>query len=257
MTQIKFGRLFLLPSPIADNKIDTLSPISLEVMRHLSDFIVENERTARRFLSKIMPNEILDKAFFYILDEHTQISDVSTLLTPALQGRDIGLLSEAGCPCIADPGASLVAAAHKERLQVVPMPGPSSILLALMASGLNGQAYVFNGYLPQDKHERKKRLADLERESLLTGRSQIFIETPYRNQSLLEDAIAVLSSTTVLSVAIELTSDNESIQSMTIAKWREIKSTIPKVPTVFTLGGQQSHTQPKSTVRGKQGPVPR
>ncbi len=229
------GRLFLVPAPLSDGALDAIPPSVVAALGGVADYVVENERTARRFLSKILPNEAIDAASFAILDEHTKPEDVPALLGPALAGRDLGLVSEAGCPCVADPGSRLVAAAHAAGVRVVPLPGPSSLVLALMASGFNGQAFAFNGYLPRDASERDARLTALERESGDTGRTELFIETPYRNGQLVTALLRVLKPDTRLSIAADLTGKAESVASKTIAEWRRSPPQAPETPAVFSI----------------------
>ncbi|MCX7025615.1 MAG: SAM-dependent methyltransferase [Spirochaetes bacterium] len=227
------GRLFLVPTPITDGAVDSIPPVVAASIGGIRDFVVENERAARRFLSRILPNELVDASTFAILDEHTGVESVAALLLPALDGRDMALLSEAGCPCAADPGSGLVAAAHIAGIRAIPLPGPSAILLALVASGLNGQAFAFNGYLPKDTSGRVRRLQELERESASTGRTQIFIETPYRNKSAFRDMLGTLRPDTLVTVARSVGGSEESIVTRTIGEWRRAGAEIRKNPTVF------------------------
>lgn len=231
------GCLFLLPVNIGDNKAqDELAPIVINSIRSLKHFIVENEKTSRRFLSTIMNGEDLDNSSFYLLNEHTKASELPYLLVALEKGLNVGLLSEAGSPCIADPGSDLVAMASRAGIMVKAMPGPSSILLALMASGLNGQRFSFNGYLPPDREGREKAMRFLEKKSIKEKSTEIFIETPYRNTAIKESAVKVLKADTILCAAIGLLTKDELIIRKTIAEWRS--TDLPrKIPCVFLLAG--------------------
>lgn len=230
------GRLLLLPAPIGDgNPLETLSPEVVAAYRSLRHFAVESERTAVRLLSRILPSQALEKAVLYTLNEHTDPRAVPDLLAPVLDGLDLGILSEAGCPCVADPGADLVAEAHRLGIRVVPLPGPSSLLQALMASGFSGQKFAFLGYLPPRGEERRAALKGVEREASRDGSTRIFIETPYRNQALLSDALAVLEPDTRLCVALSLGGSAERVVSMEIRRWRAAQIHLEKEPAVFLL----------------------
>lgn len=230
--------LYLLPSPLADGPLDrVLAPYNLGVMRQLTYFVVEEVRTARRFLSKAgMEVTNLQLA---TLNEHTPPLEIEALIQPMLQGFDMGLISEAGLPAVADPGAALVALAHKRGFQVVPLVGPSSLMLALMASGLNGQQFAFNGYLPVKPDQRHRHIVRLEKRSAEEHATQLFIETPYRNAALFDSLIQGCRPTTFLTVAANLTAPNEYICTRTIAQWRlqppPFEGDLHKVPCVFLL----------------------
>ncbi|HSV56048.1 MAG TPA: SAM-dependent methyltransferase, partial [Magnetospirillaceae bacterium] len=187
------GRLYLIPAPIGGtDPLRSLPPETIAAMRGIRHFVVESERTAARLLSSVLSREALRETSFWILDEHTPANSIPGLLEPALAGQDIGLMSEVGCPCIADPGSGLVAEAHRLGMRVLPLAGPSSILMALMASGFNGQSFVFLGYLPARAEKRRATLKRIEGEARRDGSTRVFIETPYRNRVLLEDALKVL-----------------------------------------------------------------
>ena len=230
------GRIFLLPAPIGDgNPLETLSPEVVATYRSLRHFVVESERTAVRLLSRILAPEALRESSLSTLDEHTDPTVVPGLLAPVLDGRDLGILSEAGCPCVADPGADLVAEAHRLGIRVVPLPGPSSLLQALMASGFSGQRFEFLGYLPPRGEERRTALKRVEQEASRDGSTRIFIETPYRNQALLSDALAVLEPDTRFCVALSLGGSAERVVSMEIRRWRAAQILLEKEPAVFLL----------------------
>jgi len=234
------GVLYLIPAPLAEGALhDTLPQGTLEVISRLRHFVVEELRTARRYLSKAGHKGNIDELCFYVLNEHTDPTGLSGLLQPLLEGHDMGLLSEAGLPAVADPGANLVALAHEKGIEVAPLTGPSSLMLALMASGLNGQSFAFVGYLPVQPQERRSRIRQLERRAVEEGQTQIFIETPYRNVALFGDLIEVCAPQTMLSIASNLTSFDAYIASKTVAQWRarDIPG-IQKVPAVFTLGSK-------------------
>jgi len=234
----KPGRLFLLPAPIGEgDPLRVLSPEVVDTMRGLRHFVVESERSAGRLLSRVLPPEALRESSFYILDEHTDPKDVPRLLEPALEGQDLGILSEAGCPCVADPGADLAAAAHRRGVRVIPLSGPSSILQALMASGFSGQRFLFLGYIPARSGDRRTALKRMEQEALRDGATRIFIEAPYRGQAVLEDALGVLDPDTRLCVAASLGTSAERILSAAVREWKPAGFRLEKEPAVFLLAG--------------------
>jgi 16S rRNA (cytidine1402-2'-O)-methyltransferase len=225
--------LYAIPTPLGGPPADVLPAAVLGTVRSLRDFVVENARSARAFLSAVGMPCALREVSLATLDEHT--IEVSALLAPLREGRPLGLLSEAGCPAIADPGARLVELAHREGRRVVPLVGPSSITLALMASGLEGQRFAFCGYLPRDKPARESRLRALEKRSRLERETQIFIETPYRNEPLLDSIISACAPASALCVASDLTLATESIATRRLAEWRRMRPVIGRRPTVFLL----------------------
>jgi 16S rRNA (cytidine1402-2'-O)-methyltransferase len=231
------GTLYLLPVTLGDDRLTHALPADvIGLAQRLDTFVVENEKTARRFLGLIKTIKPVRELEMLLLNEHTDEKALPALLAPLLAGKDVGLMSEAGCPGIADPGARLAELAHRKGIRVVPLVGPSSILLGLMASGFNGQRFAFLGYLPSDKAERIKALKALEQTSQRLGETQIFIETPYRNQHMLEDILAHCQAQTRLCIASNVSLEQELIISRPIAEWR--KSTLPdlhKQPTVFLL----------------------
>lgn len=231
------GTLFLIPVPLGPTAPQESLPANvLATVRPLTHFVVEQAKTARAFLKAAGTDTPLQELLLEELNEHTKADALDRLLAPLRAGHDIGLLSEAGCPAVADPGADLVALAQKENIRVVPLIGPSSLLLALMASGLNGQRFAFQGYLPAKEAERTKALRDLESESRKRKQTQLFIETPYRNQALFNSIVQTCQATTRLTVATDLTLGSESVQTRTVAQWK--KQTPPDIerrPTVFLL----------------------
>lgn len=232
------GILFLIPTPLGegDDPARVLPPGSLEAIGPIRDFVVENEKTAWRVLRRLFPQPELDRMRLSLLNEHTDASGIAGLLRPALEGRPLGLMSEAGCPGVADPGAPLVREAHRYGVRVRPLVGPSSIILALMASGMNGQSFRFCGYLPRDRQERIRALRALEKRALDADETQIFIETPYRNDHMLEDMAATLKPDTRVCVATDLSLPEERIQSGTAAGFRGARAELGKRPTVFLIG---------------------
>lgn len=231
------GTLYLIPVPLGPTPPqDSLHPAVLATIRPLTHFVVEQAKTARAFLKAAGTEQPLQALQLEELNEHTRPDALDRLLAPLRAGHDIGLLSEAGCPAVADPGANLVAAAQQEDIRVVPLIGPSSLLLALMASGLNGQRFAFQGYLPAKEGERLKALRELESESRKRQQTQLFIETPYRNLQMFDGILAACQATTRLTVATDLTLPSESVKTRTIAQWK--KQTPPDIerrPTVFLL----------------------
>lgn len=229
------GKLFLIPNTLGET--DVLGVIPSEVVgliKKIKIFASENPKNTRRFLKKIDKNIDVDEVTFLELNEHSDRKSIADCL-PYLEQNDIGIISEAGCPGIADPGAELVALAHQNGFQVVPLVGPSSILLALIASGFNGQNFSFNGYLPVKGNERSRAIKNFEKQSAQENRTQIFIETPYRNQKLFEELLQVLQSQTLLSIACDITTENEYIKTMTIQEWKKQKPDIQKRPAIFSI----------------------
>ncbi|WP_299550200.1 SAM-dependent methyltransferase [Seonamhaeicola sp.] len=230
------GNLYLIPTTLGDNNPLEVLPATVQyTIEKLNIFIVENEKTARRFIKKITPSKPQPSLTLFTLNKHTEITDIPGFLNPCLKGDDVGLLSEAGCPGVADPGAEIVKIAHEKDIKVIPLVGPSSILLALMSSGMNGQRFAFNGYLPIDKGERKNELRRLERLSFEQDQSQIFIETPYRNNKMLEDITSVLGASTNVCVACDITLSTEFIKTKTVNAWKKNMVDLHKRPTIFII----------------------
>ena len=229
-----FGKLYLIPTTLGDNEPLEVLPISVKKrVENIEFFIVENEKSARRFIKKIAPRKSQPSLRLFLLDKYTSEFESKSFLDPCFQGINVGLLSEAGVPAIADPGANIVMLAHQKKIEVVPMVGPSSIILAMMGSGLNGQNFAFNGYLPIEKVARKKRIKELERLSKQNNQTQIFIETPYRNQKLLNEFKASLTPSTLLCVAVDLTLSTEYIKTLTIKEWKNENIDLHKRPCIF------------------------
>ena len=232
-----FGTLYLIPVTLGDDNINqVLPPDVVKIAQNLENFVVESEKSARHFLSTIKTVKPVRELTLNLLNEHTLDKDVSALLTPLLAGKDVGLMSDAGCPGIADPGAKLVELAHQKGIRVAPLVGPSSILLSLMASGLNGQSFAFLGYLPVDKQARNLKLKEIEKRAQSHKETQIFIETPYRNQHMLEAILSTCQPNTNLCLACDISLEGEMIATKTVAAWG--KSNLPnlhKRPTVFLL----------------------
>ena len=238
---MKLGTLYLIPVTLGDDNISeliskSLPPEVIATAQKLEQFVVETEKPARQFLSAIKTAKPVRELSLNLLNEHTLDKDVAALLAPLLAGHDVGLMSDAGCPGIADPGAKLVALAHKKGIKVVPFVGPSSILLSLMASGLNGQQFAFLGYLPVDKTARIVRLKEIEKRSQTHNETQIFIETPYRNMQMLEAILSTCNANTRLCIACHVSLPDEMIATKSISEWKQ--SALPelnKKPTVFLL----------------------
>ena len=226
--------LYLVPSPLGDSYLAIPEYIK-QIIYPLKHFIVENQKTARRILKHLGYPHSFDEVQFYPLDKQTTQDDLFDYVQELHAGTSMGLLSEAGCPCVADPGAKVVELAHSFKIKVVPLVGPSSIMLALMASGMSGQRFSFWGYLPIDKSERRKELLLLEMLSLKNKQTQIFIETPYRNHQLLEDIIKYCKKSTMLCTATNLTLSNEKIVSLPVSEWKNKKVDLRKQPTVFLI----------------------
>jgi 16S rRNA (cytidine1402-2'-O)-methyltransferase len=230
------GKLYLIPTTLGDNAPLEVLPISVKkIIEQIDTFIVENEKTARRFIKSIHPKKKQSTLTIFLLNKFTHSSEVPSFLNPCLQGKNIGLLSEAGCPGVADPGADVVSIAHDKNIQVIPLVGPSSILLAIMSSGMNGQSFTFHGYLPIDKNERKQELKQLERISYEKNQSQIFIETPYRNNKMLEDICQTLRNETRVCIACDITLPTEYIKTKTVNDWKKNKVDLHKRPTIFII----------------------
>ena len=234
---MKNGILYLIPSVITEDNIEDQIPSGhLNYINQIDEFAVENLRTARRHLRSIGFTKDFDEMVFHVVDKRTDDTTIENIIASLIQGKNIGLLSEAGLPCIADPGAKLVFNAHEKDISVFPLSGPSSIFLALMSSGFNGQSFTFHGYLPIDKNQLTQKIKKIEEESYKNGYSQLFMETPYRNMQLLDSLLKTCKSTTYLSIAANILSTNQYLKTKSIEEWK--KSPLPelhKKPCVFIL----------------------
>ncbi|RZS92628.1 SAM-dependent methyltransferase [Aquimarina brevivitae] len=230
------GRLYIIPTRLGDDVPLEVLPISIKkVLEQVNHYIVENEKPARRFIKKVSPSKSQKSLIIHSVNKYTDPSEIPTYLEPCLNGEAIGLMSDAGCPGVADPGAEVIRIAHEKGIQVTPLVGPSSILLAMMSSGMNGQNFTFNGYLPIDKNERKQALKQLERISLEKNQAQIFIETPYRNDKMLMDLLTILSPMTRLCIAADITLTTEYICTKTVEEWNKNQPELHKRPTIFII----------------------
>jgi 16S rRNA (cytidine1402-2'-O)-methyltransferase len=230
------GKLYLIPTTLGETEPLEVMPLSVKkVVEEIDFYIVENEKSARRFIKKISPKKSQSSLHIMLLDKYAEELETSTYLDICKQGMNVGLLSEAGVPAIADPGASIVKMAHQNNIKVVPLVGPSSILLAMMSSGMNGQNFAFNGYLPIDKADRKKAIKDLERVSKDKNQTQIFIETPYRNEKMFADLKATLTPTTNLCIAADITLPTEYIKTMMVQDWKHQQPDLHKKPAIFII----------------------
>ncbi len=231
------AKLYMIPTTLGDTSIERVLPPDLtQVISSITVFIVENIRTSRRFLKKVNPAIVIDDLTFFELNQHTDKKDISRFLEPNQKGLDIGIISEAGCPGIADPGADVVKIAHTRNIQVVPLVGPSSILMALMASGMSGQNFAFNGYLPIKNPEKSQQIKMLEKRMQTEGQTQIFIEAPYRNAQLLDELLKNCDPQTMLCVAADITLDTEFILSKPVSYWKTHVPDIQKRPAIFMIG---------------------
>ncbi|TMM53625.1 SAM-dependent methyltransferase [Maribacter algarum] len=232
------GKLYLIPTTLGDTAPLEVLPISIKrAIENIDYYIVENEKTARKSIKKISSGKSQPGLHIEILNKYTEPQSIPDFLQPCLEGYDIGILSEAGCPGIADPGADVVKIAHEKGIQVVPLVGPSSIFLALMASGMNGQNFAFKGYLPIDSTDRKKAIKQMEKISIDQKQSQISIETPYRNDKLLAEMLKTLSNQTLLCVACDITLPTEYIATKTVADWKKTPVDLHKRPAIFIIQG--------------------
>jgi 16S rRNA (cytidine1402-2'-O)-methyltransferase len=228
------GKLLLIPTVIADNTQEAVIPSSVRnALVNIQHFLAEDVRTARRYLSSLKIYSSIEQLHFTVLNKDTQETELSQMFSPAMEGKNIGVLSESGCPGVADPGALAVKFAHQNNIQVIPLTGPSSILLALMASGLNGQRFAFHGYLPIDSKESITAIKEFEKESRTKHQTQIFIETPYRNNQVALNLIKALNPETLLCMAVDVTGEQESISMHPVKEWKQRTLELPKLPAVF------------------------
>lgn len=230
------GKLYLIPTTLGESDpMDVLPQTVKRAIDFIEYYIVENEKTARKSIKAIHPEKKQPDLKISLLNKHTDSREYEQMIKPCLQGINVGLMSEAGCPGVADPGAVIVKIAHERGIQVVPLVGPSSILLALMGSGMNGQSFAFNGYLPIDKSEKKSALKSLEKLSYDKNQSQLFIETPYRNNKLLEDLLQTLQGNTLLCIACDITLPTEYIKTLRVADWKKTKTDLHNRPCIFII----------------------
>lgn len=230
------GSLFLIPVPLADNTpAKSFTPYLIDTINHINEYIVENSKTARRFLKEAGLKTPQSELIIHDYGKHNRDSNINDFFIGLLAGKDVGLMSEAGCPGIADPGAEIVAFAHQKGIKVIPLVGPSSILLALMASGFNGQSFTFHGYLPIDKVQRANKIKELEALAERHNQTQIFIETPFRNNPMLEEILRSCKAETRLCIACDLTSEDEFIQTKSIGEWKSQIPELHKRPAIFLL----------------------
>ena len=228
--------LYLLPVTLGDTAIDKVLPAyNAGIIREIKHFIVEDVRSARRFLKKVDREIDIDTLSFYPLNKHTSPEDISGYLNPLAEGHSMGVISEAGCPAVADPGADVVAIAQRRNLKVVPLVGPSSILMSVMGSGFNGQSFAFHGYLPIEPNERSKRLKELEGRIYSEHQTQLFIETPYRNHKMLDDILKACRPQTQLCIAANITCEGEFIQTKTVKEWKGKLPELNKIPCIFLI----------------------
>lgn len=231
------GKLYLIPSFLSDTSTESMVPFDVKsVIKNTTYYAVENVRTARRFISALKLGIDISTLNFQVVDKNFKKDDCPELFQPIIRNKDLGVISEAGLPAIADPGSLLVQYAHKNKIPVIPLPGPSSIILGLISSGFNGQHFTFHGYLPIDKSKRTKTISDLEKAMNMTGYTQIFMETPYRNQSLLTELLRTLHPESHLYVGMDLTGKNESTTTMKVTQWRSSNRQLPKLPSIFAIG---------------------
>lgn len=228
--------LYLLPVTLGDTAIEKVLPsYNKEIILGIKHFIVEDVRSARRFLKKVDRDINIDELSFYPLNKHTSPEDISGYLRPLIDGNSMGVISEAGCPAVADPGADVVAIAQRKNLKVVPLVGPSSIILSVMGSGFNGQSFAFHGYLPIEPGERQKRLKELEQRIYSEHQTQLFIETPYRNNKMMEDILKACCPQTKLCIAANITCEGEYIKTRTVKEWKGKLPDLTKVPCIFLI----------------------
>ena len=233
---MKQGKLILIPNLIGEENFqDSITKKIVQTIKKTNFYIVENIRSARRYIKKIVPEKSIEEINFFAYGKHNTFNIEEDFLQNILSGNDIGLISEAGVPAVADPGSKIVEYAHQYNIKVIPLVGASSILLALMSSGMNGQNFAFNGYLPIDKKDQIKKIKYLENISKKTNQTQIFMETPYRNNKLFKTLISVCNNNTKLCIATNITQDNESIITKDIREWKTMKINIDKQPSIFLI----------------------
>ena len=241
MSHIAHGKIFLVPTTLGGETISDIIPQDvISITKNIRFFAVEDIKMARRYLRKLDREFPIDDSTFFILNKNTPQDELYKMIKPVLNGENLAILSDAGCPGIADPGAELIALAHEHELHVTPLVGPSSILLGLMGSGFNGQNFSFHGYLPKDRKERVKKFKDFEGDARRNNRTHIFMDTPFRNMNILEDLLNELADNTKLCIAHNLTLPNGSVRTYSIKDWREKAFDLEKYPTMFLIGISQS-----------------
>ena len=234
----KPGVLYLIPTPLGENPPLEVLPLTVKkIIEDQNHFIIENEKAARRFIKKIAPNKNQDQLILYPLNKFITQEETETYLDQCKAGISMALFSDAGCPGIADPGSVIVAKAHRLGIQVKPIVGPSSLILAMMSSGMNGQNFAFNGYLPIEQKKRRQAIIKFEKKAIKDNQAQLFIETPYRSDSLLNELLKVLLSNTLLCVGCDLSLKNEYIKTLTISQWKNEKANLNKRPCIFIIEG--------------------
>lgn len=232
----KIGAVYLIPTTMGKCDPDDVLPLKVKrVIEQLDYYIVENEKTARHFIKDYVPQKAQPSLHISLLNKRTDPTELDAFLEPCLKGISVGLLSEAGCPGVADPGADIVAIAHQKGIKVIPLVGPSSILMAMMASGMNGQSFAFNGYLPIDKSEKKAAIRSFEKLSQDKNQSQLFIETPYRNNKLVDDLLQILHNQTSLCIACDISLPSEFIKTYPVHQWQKNKPDLHNKPTIFII----------------------
>lgn len=230
------GKVYLIPSLMGEVEPLEVLPLAVKKVIDITlDYVVENEKSARAFIKKVLPSKPQDKLRINVLNKYTEDSEIPSFLDPCLEGFHVGIISEAGVPGVADPGSDVVRLAHQKDIRVVPLVGPSSILMAMMASGMNGQNFAFNGYLPIEKKERERKLKSLEKLSEKTGQTQIFMETPYRNGKMFEDILSICEPGTLLCIAREISLETEMIKTQPIRWWKKNKPDLDKKPAIFII----------------------
>ena len=234
----KKGNLYLIPCTLGETPpLEVLPILVKKAIENIDHYIVEHEKSARRFIKSVASKKQQNSLHIEEINKFTKPQEIPQMLEPCFNGFDVGIISDAGCPGIADPGAAVVEQAHQMGIKVVPLVGPSSILLALMASGFNGQNFAFNGYLPIDKVERKQKIKQLEKKSIVENQSQLFIETPYRNNQMLESLVKTLQNTTGICVACDITLSTQYIRTAPVKQWKRIKVDLHKRPAIFIIQG--------------------
>jgi 16S rRNA (cytidine1402-2'-O)-methyltransferase len=235
-TENPYGSLYLIPTPLGENSPLEVLPLSVKTkVEDLKHFIVENEKAARRFIKKLAPKKSQDALHIYPLNKYTTQEEIATYLNPCFEGVQMGLMSDAGAPGIADPGAIIVSKAHKAGITVKPFAGPSSIILAMMSSGMNGQSFAFNGYLPVDQKKRRQAILKFEKKAIKENQSQLFIETPYRSNKLFKELLSTLLPDTLVCVACDLTLFSELVKTYSVKRWKKQKPKLDKRPCIFII----------------------